>query len=103
MDEPLPTLFDRSKFSALVVEIKDRILTAQTRAILRVNAQLVRLYWEIGQIIQKRQQREGWGSAVIPRLARQLHNELAGIKGFSERNIGRMIAFTRAYPDPAVI
>ena len=38
---------------------------------------------------------------MIPRLARELHNELAEIKGFSERNIGRMIAFYREYPNPA--
>ena len=33
----------------------------------------------------------------------QLHNELPELKGFSERNIKRMLAFHREYPDPAVI
>jgi hypothetical protein len=93
----------RSEFAALVTEIKGRIQTAQTRAVLTVNAELVHLYWDIGRIIHERQQRDGWGSAVIPRLVRQLHNELPELKGFSERNIGRMIAFYRSYPDPAVI
>jgi len=36
---------------------------------------------------------------VIPRLAKELHNELPEEKRFSERNIGRMIFF-RAYPRP---
>jgi len=31
----------------------------------------------------------------------ELHNELPDIKGFSERNIDRMIAFFRAYPEPS--
>ena len=44
---------------------------------------------------------EGWGAAVIPRLASELRSELAEIKGFSERNIGRMIAYYREYPNPA--
>lgn len=70
---------------------------------LAVNAELVRLYWDIGRIIDDRQQREGWGAAVIPRLARELHNELPELKGFSERNIKRMLAFHRAYPSPEVI
>ena len=66
-----------------------------------VNAELISLYWDIGRMIHDRQQQEGWGAAVIPRLARELHNELPEEKGFSERNIGRMIAFYRSYPDPA--
>jgi predicted nuclease of restriction endonuclease-like (RecB) superfamily len=93
----------RNDFAALVTDVKDRIQKAQTRAVLAVNAQLVGLYWDIGRIIHERQQRKGWGVAVIPRLASELHNELPQIKGFSERNIGRMIAFYRSYPDPAVI
>jgi predicted nuclease of restriction endonuclease-like (RecB) superfamily len=63
-----------------------------------VNAELIRLYWEIGALIAVRQKREGWGAGVIPRLARDLHNELPEEKGFSERNIKRMLAFYREYP-----
>ena len=78
--------------------MKGRIQTAQTRAVLSVNTELVRLYWDIGRIIDGRQQREGWGAAVIPRLALALHNELPEVKGFSERNIKRMLTFYREYP-----
>ena len=35
---------------------------------------------------------------MIPRLGRDLHNELPKEKGFSERNIKRMLAFYREYP-----
>ena len=38
---------------------------------------------------------------MIPRLARELRNELPEVKGFSERNIGRMIAFFREYTNPS--
>ena len=65
---------------------------------LSANAELINMYWDIGRMLQERQHREGWGAAVIPRLARDLRNELPEIKGFPERNIGRMIAFYRAYP-----
>lgn len=67
-----------------------------------VNAELIRLYWRIGQVIDHRQQQEGYGTAVIPRLARDLHNELPEEKGFSERNIKRMLAFYRPYPHAAL-
>jgi predicted nuclease of restriction endonuclease-like (RecB) superfamily len=88
-------------YAELLKEIKDRIGQAQARAILKVNAELVRLYWDIGQLIDNRQRREGWGAAVIPRLARELKNELPEEKGFSERNIKRMLAFYRAYHNPS--
>ena len=87
-------------YAALLGDIKSRIQQAQTRAMLSVNAELVRLYWDIGQTIDARQSREGWGAGVIPRLARDLRNELPELKGFSERNIDRMVAFYRAYPSP---
>lgn len=90
-------------FPALLADVKARIQSAQTRAVLAVNAELVRLYWDIGRIIDQRQRLEGWGSAVIPRLAAELKNELPDLKGFSERNIDLMIQFYREYPGPATI
>jgi hypothetical protein len=92
-----------SDFAKLLADVKGRIQAAQTRAVLSVNAELVRLYWDIGRIIDSRQQREGWGAAVIPRLAVALKNELPELKGFSERNIKRMLAFYREYRAPAAI
>jgi len=92
-----------SNFALLISEVKQRIQLAQTRAVLSVNSELVRMYWDIGRIIDARQKREGWGSAVIPKLAQELKNEMPELKGFSERNIGRMIAFYRDYPDPSSI
>jgi predicted nuclease of restriction endonuclease-like (RecB) superfamily len=89
-----------ASYANLLSEIKDRIQQAQTRAILSVNAELVRLYWDIGRIINQRQRVEGWGAGVIPRLADELRNELPAVKGFSERNIKRMLAFYRVYPKP---
>ncbi|EKO3674186.1 DUF1016 family protein [Vibrio metschnikovii] len=85
-------------YTGLLTDIKQRVRYAQTRAVLAVNAELIRLYWEIGELINSRQQQEGWGAGVIPRLARDLHNALPEEKGFSERNIKRMLAFYREYP-----
>jgi hypothetical protein len=99
-EKPKKRAVVRSDFAVLLADIKDRIQSAQTRAALAVNSELVRLYWDIGRIIDERQRREGWGAAVIPRLAAELRNELPDLKGFSERNIKRMLAFHREYPDP---
>ncbi len=97
--KPTSAAVGRSDFAALLADVKGRIQAAQTRAVLAVNSELVRLYWDIGRIIDERQQQEGWGAAVIPRLALKLKNELPDLKGFSERNIKLMLAFYREYPD----
>ncbi|HZL35820.1 MAG TPA: DUF1016 N-terminal domain-containing protein [Tepidisphaeraceae bacterium] len=67
------------------------------KAILSANAEMIRLYWDIGRLVLQRQKAKGWGASVIPRLARDIRNDLPEVKGFSERNIGRMIAFFRDY------
>lgn len=94
-----PTSLAPADYAALLGDIKRRVRHAQTRAMLAVNTELIRLYWDIGALIHARQQQEGWGAAVIPRLARDLRNELPEEKGFSERNIKRMLAFYREYAD----
>jgi len=92
-----------SYFTLLLSEVKQRIQLAQTQAVLSVNSELVRLYWDIGRIINQKQKSEGWGAAVIPRLAVALKNELPELKGFSERNIDLMIQFYREYPEVNII
>lgn len=82
----------------LLTNIKARVRQAQRKAALSANAEMILMYWDIGCMIAARQEREGWGARVIPRLAGDLRNELPEEKGFSARNIGRMIAFFRAYP-----
>ena len=72
-------------FVTLLDELKGRIQSVQARAIVSVNSELVRLYWDVGRIINQRQEQEAWGAAVIPRLAHSPHNELPDLKGFSER------------------
>lgn len=82
----------------MLAEIKVRVRLAQTKAALSANTKMILMYWDIGRMIVARQQQEGWGAGVIPRLAADLKNDLPEEKGFSARNIGRMIAFFRAYP-----
>ncbi len=90
---------DLTLYASLFQEIKQRISEAQTRALLSVNAEMIKLYWDIGRLIIQRQQQEGWSAGVIPRLALDLKNELPEVKGFSERNLGRMVSFYRAYSE----
>lgn len=85
-------------YGALLGEIRTRVRQSQTRAALSANREMIALYWDVGRLIQERQQRAGWGAGIIPRLSRDLRGELPGLEGFSERNLKRMTQFYRAYP-----
>ncbi|MBW6480789.1 MAG: hypothetical protein K0B37_15275 [Bacteroidales bacterium] len=50
-------------------------------------------------MVHQRQQQEGWSAAIIHKLPRDIKNELPEVKSFSERNLGRMLAFFRNYQD----
>ncbi len=100
---PDPTPLRRSDalpagYQQFLAEIKARIGTARTRAVLAVNSELIRLYWEIGHEILEREQREGWGAKVIDRLATDLRREFPEMTGLSLRNLRYMRAFARAWP-----
>lgn len=94
---------DIALYHDLLGEIKTRVRQAQHRAVLSANAEMILMYWDIGRMIQARQEREGWGAAVIPRLAVDLKNELPEEKGFSERNLKYMIRFAREYPPQPIV
>ncbi|MFO1348981.1 MAG: PDDEXK nuclease domain-containing protein [Pseudomonadales bacterium] len=82
-----------------LAELKGRIHTAQQRAALAVNRELVLLYWQLGQDILARQAVQGWGAKVIDRLAHDLRAAFPDMKGFSPRNLKYMRAFAEAWPD----
>ena len=86
-------------YSGLLNELKGRIQAAQTRAALAVNAELVRLYWEIGRTILLRQETEGWGTKVVDRLAGDLKEAFPTMKGFSSSNLKYMRFFAERCPE----
>lgn len=89
-------------YQELLKDIKGRIRQAQVKAAMSANAEMLMLYWDIGRMIDARQNTEGWGSGIIPRLAKDIRNELTDIKGFSPRNLDRMLSFYRQYKELAI-
>ena len=84
-------------YPALLAEVKTRIHSAQLAALRAVNQALVGLYWDIGRLIVERQQREGWGKAVVEQLAADLQADFPGAGGFSASNLWRMKSLFETY------
>src|SRR5215471_6968202 len=90
-------------YQELLARLKNQIRTAQFRAAVAVNQQLVLLYWQIGTEILTRQKEDGWGTRVIERLAKDLRSEFPDMQGLSPRNLGYMKAFAEAWPDETIL
>ncbi len=100
MPEQIPST---QTYAALLASIKERIRSAQIRAALSVNRELVLLYWGIGAEINRRQKQEGWGTKVIENLAGDLRRSFPDMQGFSPRNLKYMRAFAEAWPEESIV
>lgn len=91
-----------SGYVELLSQLKEKIRTAQVKAALAVNAELVRLYWDIGNVILQKLESGNWGAKIVERLARDLKSAFPDMKGFSLSNIKYMRQFAETYPDLAI-
>lgn len=84
-------------YGTLLVEVKDRLHKAQYQALRAANKELVGLYWDIGRMIARKQETNGWGKSVVSQLAIDLQQEFPGVKGFSVQNLWYMRQFYLEY------
>lgn len=84
-------------YAALLERLKAEISSSRIRAALKVNEELIALYWRIGKEIADRQQLEGWGAKIIETLSHDLRHEFPDMKGLSRRNLIYMQAFYANY------
>ena len=73
-----------------IEEIKAEIQKQRISVVLNANSSMICLYWNIGKAIIKKQEKEGWGTKVIDRMAKDLKDAFPDMSGFSPRNIKYM-------------
>lgn len=76
-----------SEFKQWLVDLKGRIRQSQLRAAVKVNSELLRLYWDLGRDIVVRQMDATWGSNFYSRLSKELKKEFPDMQGFSVTNL----------------
>lgn len=86
-----------SGYARLLQNIKHRVQVSQGRAIYAANEELLRLYWDIGEMLDSNQNSDGWGKKTLQRLSIDLKNEYPEIKGFTVRNMQYMVQFYKEY------
>ena len=81
------TLAGNSDFKNWVSRLKQDIRSAQFKAAIKVNTELLRLYWRMGADICEKQKSASWGDGWLKELSRELMDEFPDMKGFSYRNL----------------
>jgi len=84
-----------NRFTDIIQLIKQ----SRTNAIKAVNAELINLYWNIGEHISKKIEQSEWGDSVVTELANFIQTQEPEIKGFSDKNIWRMKQFYETYKE----
>lgn len=82
-------------YKAFIRDIKERIQSAQIKAAVSVNREMLLLYWDLGQRLILKQQETSWGSGFIKQMSKDLQNEFPQMKGFSVRNLELMRQWVR--------
>src|SRR5690554_2231201 len=93
----------QNKYCQFLVEIKERIRTAQYEAMKAVNKEMIALYWDIGKRITDKQQQLGWGKAIVETLSKDLQNQFPGIRGFGTSNLWAMAQFFSEYEGSTIL
>jgi predicted nuclease of restriction endonuclease-like (RecB) superfamily len=90
-------------YAPVLAELKSRVRSAQLKAAVSVNRELILLYWHIGSEILRCQNEQGWGAKVVDRLSRDLRAEFPEMSGFSTRNLKYMRAFADAWSELEIV
>ncbi len=77
-------------YLAFIKDVKQRIQSAQIKAAVKVNQELLLLYWDVGEHIIARQAEANWGDGFLEQMSRDLRAEFPEMKGFSYRNLYNM-------------
>lgn len=68
-------------------EIKLRFRSAQSKAMVRVNRDMLELYWSIGRDLVEMKAEQKWGAGVVNQFSLDMRNAFPGETGFSISNV----------------
>lgn len=86
-NDNLTSILQGDTFKVWVGSLKSEIRRAQIKASVKVNSELLHLYWHLGAEICEKQKTANWGDGFLRALSEELMREFPTMKGFSYRNL----------------
>ncbi|MDO5527714.1 MAG: PDDEXK nuclease domain-containing protein [Prevotella sp.] len=87
LNKQMTTDIHSADYRQWIIELKERIRQSQIKAAVKVNSELLHLYWQMGSDIVAKQKNAQWGDGFLKQLSKDLTVEFPEIKGFSYRNL----------------
>lgn len=79
-------------------DIRNRLKTAQIRAALAANRELIKFYWQLGNDLLEKQKSYKWGEGFLEQFSHDMRQAFPEMQGFSKRNLEYMRRFASLYP-----
>ena len=73
------------------------IEASRNNALRKVNEELIRMYWRVGEYLNKEAENAAFGDAYIDSVVKEIQEAFPGIKGFNRRSLYRMKQFYETY------
>jgi predicted nuclease of restriction endonuclease-like (RecB) superfamily len=90
---------DLNKVEKILTMIED----AKHNALKSVNAELIRLYWNVGEYLSTECAASSYGDSFIDETAKYIKENCPGIKGFNRRGLYRMKQFYETYVGSGIV
>lgn len=81
------SIMSDSNYVKWLSDLKGRIRIAQLKAAIKVNEELHKLYWSLGEDICNKQKLYKWGTNFIKQLSLDLRSAFPNVEGFSWSNL----------------
>ncbi|WP_304426491.1 YhcG family protein [uncultured Adlercreutzia sp.] len=89
-------LVNNKAYQEALREVVSVVSSARAEAVQKASAVMVRMYWEIGAVLNRNLE---YGNVFIDSLSKDIRAAFPGIKGFSARNLRYMAKFAREVDD----
>lgn len=84
-------------YKTWITNIKKKIKQSQIKAAVKINYELLDLYWELGRDIVEKQEESKWGDSFLETMSKDLKKFFPGMKGFSLQNLKSIRYWYRFY------
>ena len=89
------------EYKSWINDVKMRIKQSQIKASVKINYELLDLYWELGRDIVSKQENAKWGDSFLNVMSKDLQKAFPGMSGFSTQNLRSVRFWYKFYNDNA--
>lgn len=79
------------------------ISESRQNALKKVNEELIRMYWKVGEYISCEAKKASFGDSYVDLMAKAIQEAFPGIKGFNRRGLYRMKQFYETYCENKIV